>query len=265
MKLGDDGFTLGEGWQSELEEGLREDKTLAEIKDIPSMAKMLVSAQKMVGADKLVVPDENAGPEEWDKFHTALGRPKSPDEYPIEVPEDYPSELVASDEVRKEFRNTAHKLGLNSNQAKGLFDWYGEVSKAAFNEANANRSAELENSEKELKQIWGDKYNENLKSARDATRAFLDEEGIKHLDETGLGNAPWLIKAFHKIGEVIGEEGISKGSGPSSGVDAQAEIDRIMGDLNHPYHNKKAPGHVEAVHRMQELYQIRYPKSNKVG
>ena len=259
MKFGEDGLTLEEGWQSELGDDLSGDKTLAEVKDVPGMAKMLVSAQKMVGADKIVLPGAEATEDEMNSFYTSLGRPAEPSEYGITKPEDFPEGLEFNEKSVEEYQKAAHALGLQPHQAKGIFDWYNELSKGEHAAGEESKVKAKEETENGLREKYGDKYTETVKNALDAARAFMSEEDIQKFNETGLGNAPWLIEAFAKVGAAIGEDKLSISHVHDNSITAQSEIDRIQGDLKHPYHNKTAPVHTAAVNAVQDLYKTIYP------
>ena len=260
MKIGEDGITLEEGWQSELGEELAEDKTLADIKDIPTMSKMLVHAQRKMGADKVALPGVDASEEEMTEFYTALGRPEGPDGYELPIPEEFPKEISPDAKLIEGYQKAAHSAGLTPTQAKRLFDWYNESSVATLETTKANAEAARGEAENTLREKYGDKYNETVKNALVAARTFLGDDGIEKLEKTGLGNAPWLVEAFAKVGEAIGEDKLSISHIQDNAITARAEIDRVMGDLNHPYHDKKAPGHVAAVHKVQDLFKMLYPE-----
>lgn len=263
MKLSEDGITLEEGWQGELGDDLKGDKTLAEIKDVPAMAKMLVSAQKMVGTDKISLPGVDATDEDWGTFFTSIGRPQEPTGYELSKPEDFPEEAPFDPKVLEDFQATAHKIGLLPSQAKQLFDWYNGLTRTAYDKGQTDLTDAKVTAEKGLREKWGDKYNENMKRALAAVRSFVSEDDIKRFDESGLGNVPWLIEAFARVGDAISEDKLSISHISDNATTAQAEIDRIMGDLNHPYHDKTKPGHVEAVHKVQDMYKMIYPNKKE--
>jgi len=242
-----------------LGDDLKEDKTLAGIKDVPGMAKMLVSSQKMIGADKVVLPGPDATEEDLNAFYTSLGRPAEPKGYELAMPEDFPKEIPADEELLGAFQETAHKIGLQPAQAKQLFDWYNEQTKTAYDKSQTGLTNAKAEAEKFLRDKWGDKYNDNRERSLKAVRAFVSEEDIKKFDETGMGNLPWLVEAFSKIGEAISEDKLAISHISDNSVTAKAEIDRILGDPNHVYHDKNKPGHVEAVNKVQDLYKRMYP------
>lgn len=260
MKLGEDGITLEEGWQGELGDEYKDDKTLAEIKDIPGMAKMLVSAQKMVGVDKVALPGVDATEDDWSAFFTSIGRPSDSTGYDLEKPTDFPEELPFDSQFLEDFKGTAHKMGLLPSQAKKLFEWYNGITKTTYDKNKTALDDMKTGTVKGLREKWGDKFNENMKKALTAVRTFVSPEDVEKFDKQGLGNIPWLVEAFARIGGTVSEDKLALSHITDNATTAQAEINRIMGDLNHPYHKAEAPGHVEAVHKMQEFYKIIHPE-----
>lgn len=259
MKFEEDGITLGEGWREELGDDLKGDKTLADIKDVPTAMKMLVSGQKMMGADKVSLPGVDATEDDWDSFYTSIGRPKEPAEYGLSKPEDFPEDLPFDPKLLEDYQATAHKLGLLPSQAKQLFEWYNGVTTGAFAKGKTALDDTKAETEKGLREKWGDKYNDNMKKSLAAVRAFVGPENIEKFNENGLGNISWLVEAFAKIGDTISEDKLAISHISDNATTAKAEIERIMGDSKHPYHDKTAHGHTEAVSKMADLYKTVYP------
>ena len=128
MDEGNSGSVLGAGsseapapevvsdWRSGLPEDVAGDPSLADIKDVSSLAKSYVHAQRMVGRDKVSIPQEGAGEDEWNSFYDRLGRP-----------EKY--------EINKIIRNSVHGY-------TGL-DWISENNPTNTYERRAERFIEL--------------------------------------------------------------------------------------------------------------------------
>ncbi len=254
--------TFVENWPGLVSEDFKEDKTLQNIKDLPGMAKMLVSAQKMVGADKIVIPGEHATEEDWGNVFNKLGRPETPDGYKLVKPENIPEGLPYNEEGVTAFKTVAHKLGLLPEQTKALFEWYNSSVIDGFTQAQNTHKETLDNAVAALKKDWGAAYDQKMKTALDAVRAFADEDAYAALEE-GLGNDPRLVKVFAKIGESISEDKLKGGNQAHTPKEAQSEINRILADKKHPYHNKKDPGHKAAVGQMEQLYAEVYPEDKK--
>ena len=72
-----------------------------------------------------------------------------------------------------------------------------------------------------------------------------------------MGNHPGFIKALANMSEKFSEDNISAGQENTSAItpqEAQREIDKIMFDKTHAYHNKEHPGHEAAVKEMTDLF-----------
>lgn len=106
--INEDG-SLKEGWRVLLPEELQGEESLEFVNDFPGAMKQLVNAQHMIGKDKIAVPGPNATPEELDAFQVALGRPKTMDEYKVELPEGFDNTMF-DEQATKEL---AFKLGFS--------------------------------------------------------------------------------------------------------------------------------------------------------
>jgi hypothetical protein len=260
VKLINETGEFQEGWQKVLPEDIREDATLGNIKGLPDMAKMLVHAQGMVGKDKVVIPNEHATDEDWSEFYGKIGRPNEANDYALAKPEDFPQDLEFSDDTLAGFQTAAHKAGLTSGQVSELFDWYNGISVAGYKAGLLQREEALNTANDTLKKDWGAAYTEKKELAMSVVRSFLDEESSSALDE-GLGNDPRMARLFANIGAVISEDKI-KGRAPVyTPGETQGEIDRVLGDLKHPYHLAKHPAHADAVAKMSKLYDQIYPEA----
>ena len=259
MEINAETGELNDGWQSELPEELQADETLNNIRDIPSMAKMLVNAQKMVGKDKVVLPGADATPEDYQSFYRSLGVPDSPDKYGLKKPEDFPEDMPFDEAQVKEYAEVAHKNGLMPSQVKALYDWYNEKTQTTYKNVSLAEADAREKAEQVLKDEWGEQYSELLNKAQKAIAAYIPQEERDFLKRPEIGNNPIIIKALAKVGEGLSEDQLALSDEPDTGASAQAEINRIMGDPNHAYHNKSAPGHRAAVNEVADLYKRIYP------
>lgn len=247
----------GEDWKASLPEEIRNDPSLGSIKDLPSLAKSYVNAQKLVGGEKVAIPKDDADPQ-WDVVFNRLGRPEAPDKYDLVKPEGL-SEW--DEDSEKAFREQAHKLGLTTKQAKGLFDWYGNTAVEKVSSFTKAQADSLEKSVGELKSEWGQAFDAKVASAQKAVEFYGDENLKGWLTETGNGNHPALVKLFAKLGEGLKEDGLrgTQGAGLTPG-DAQSKVNSILNDPTHPYHDRMKPGHREAVMEVSKLFEAMHPE-----
>lgn len=227
--------------------------------------KSYTELESALGRDKIVIPGPQAKPEDWDKVYTKLGRPEKPDAYGLKPIEGMP-EGVYDQKSAAWFAQTAHKAGLNPQQARTLHDEYVKLQVEGHNaKINAIRQSG-EQGEATLKQEWGPAYDAKVQLSQRAAKAIgLEAETIDKI-EGAIGFAG-LMKMFSTIGEKMGED-VAVGSGggmsnPRTPEGAIAEIQRIYNeaakDPNHAYlHPETAEGKL-LQKRMMELNAVAFP------
>jgi len=239
-------------WKSGLSEDIRADKSLENIKDISGLAKSYIHAQKMVGADKIPVPNKYATEDDWNAVYEKLGRPKTADGYKFDLPQDKQVDEMSL----KEFSNQAHKLGLLPNQAQGMVKFYNEMTSKSLQDADSKALAARENSTKELKQEWGQAFEQKVSKAANLANSVGAKELLNTnlADGTKLGDHPVMIKAFAQLADKMGEDSLVQSSGPTYLTPSQ--IDKQIGELTQTgsaYWDKHHPNHQAAVDEVLAL------------
>lgn len=244
--------TVVTDWKASLSDEIRADKSLENIKDVEGLAKSYVHAQKMVGSDKIPVPNKHATEEDWKEVYKKLGRPEDASGYKYDLPEDQTIDETAL----KNFSDQAHKLGLLPGQANGMVKFYNEMTAASLQEQDSIAVAARENSVKELKQEWGQAYDQKISQANNLAKTV----GIGELfdtnlaDGTKLGDNPVMIKAFAELASKMGEDSITQSSGPI--YQTPAQIEKEIGNLTQAgsaYWDKTHPNHNIAVEEVKAL------------
>ena len=115
----------------------------------------------------------------------------------------------------------------------------------------------ISNTTEELKKTWGERFDSNIALTQKAVAKLGGVELQAILDDTGLGNHPDLIRAFHRAGVLMEEHGYVSGEvhGVSNRDTAKSEIAAVMADPKHPYWE----GDPTSVKRMQDLHELAYP------
>ena len=239
-------------WKESLSDELRADKSLENIKDIEGLAKSYVHAQKLVGADKIPVPNKFATEKDWDAVYQKLGRPDDPSGYKYDLPEDQ----NLDSEALKSFSDQAHKLGLLPGQANGVVNFYNEAMSKIQQEQETTAVAARENSSKELKQEWGQAYNQKISQASNLAKSVGADKlfNANLADGTKLGDHPVMIKAFAELASKMGEDNITQSSGPI--YQTPAQIEKEIGQLTQvgsAYWDKHHPNHRAAVEEVLAL------------
>ena len=244
-------------WKASLSEEVRSDKSLENIKDIEGLAKSYVHAQKMVGSDKIPVPNKYATDKDWDAVYEKLGRPKSADGYKYDLPQD----KQVDEASLKEFSSQAHKLGLLPGQAQGMVKFYNDITAKSLQDADNKALAARETSTKELKQEWGQAFDQKVSQAATLAKSVGATELLDAnlADGTKLGDHPVMIKAFAELAGKMGEDTITQASGPAYLTPNQ--IEKQIGELTQPgsaYWDKNHMNHQAAV---QEVLALREKKN----
>ena len=256
-------------WRSGLPEDIRNDPSLADIKDVGAMAKSYINGQKLIGKNRISLPGEGATDEEWSAFHSQLGRPEKSNLYDFGERPALPDGLEYDEGFETAYKDLAFKAGLTSQQAKTIFDGYHEyiqTKSSAEGENSAAQSAEWVNS---LKKEFGKAYNERVELASRAVDTYGDGQLKEWLDNSGMGNNPMMVKLFAKIGEGIAE-GRSDSAQQRGFImtpdQAKQEIARYNRDQTFmaAYQNGDNPGHGEAVNKMNSLFKLAYPDENPI-
>jgi len=247
----------GNGFMEMIPEDLREHPSLSPIKDVGNLARSFVNAQKLIGADKIPFPT-NPTEEDLSNIYSRLGRPETPEGYEFSTDGN-----VITQEVATEYAGVAHKLGLSPQQAAGILDYYkGSVGQTTEQMEQLSQE-QAEQTTNELKREWGNAFGDKVAAAKDIIEQFagLDMLQMRLEDGTKVGNHPAFIKAFAAIGDfkstVTSEDTINDGARSSvfTPVQAQAEIDSIMNDKSHPYHDRKnVTGRQRAIEHVNSLF-----------
>jgi hypothetical protein len=244
-------------WRDDLPEEIKNDPALSVIHDIPSLAKSYIHGQKAIGADKAVIPGKNATDEDWSNFYKKIGVPEL-DKYEITKLEGMDDALLS------EFKKTAHGAGLLPKQTEKVLSFYSEIGKKALKAQEDAKVAKVTEGVQALRKEWGEGYDKEVSAARVALTEFADEETIKHIRESGMGNDPKLIKLFNKVGKALAEDKIKGDTGGAFNLTPQeigSKITDMMADKNGAYRNKNHPGHAQAVKDMENLFKAQAKSS----
>lgn len=259
------GSSAGSGmdWRASLDDTLRSDPTLADIKDLNGLAKSYVHAQRMIGKDKIAIPSETADPKEWDMFYERLGRPADGN-YKIDYQKIVPPGLDFDPSALEEFKGIFHKAGLTQKQAETIFKEYMGYVGNVHNSNLEGVSAQREQWVSDIRREFGRAFDERIDLAVRAVETFGGKELVQWLDQTGLGDHPMFVKMFANIGMQM-QESLATG-GQSGGFTltpdtARQEIARMQRDpeFMKSYTTPGSTGHAEAVQKMQQLFSFAYP------
>ena len=237
------------GWRDTVAPEYRKiaDKFLTPADVVRSYAEL---ERKLGGA--VHIPGENADEAERARFFDRLGRPRSVEEYAIELPADLPDGLrpdQSGQERQKRFLEHAHRVGLTRAQAQAAVDWYyGELAgeQAQAERAQGNGFAEAEAS---LRAEWGRDYDRNVEYGRRAMAQFGEVEAVDRLEEA-LGTAQ-VLRMMARIGRAVGEAGTVRVGGEAGSKGLRQELDGLMKSDDY-WSNRKTQQRVREIHA--EIY-----------
>ena len=247
--------TPTQSWKDSISEEYRKDPNIEKFTEADALAKSYINAVRMIGQDKIVIPTKNSTQEVWDEAYSKLGRPESPDKYNLKIE----SDVVTMDEnAIKSFAEQSHKLGLNTQQAEGILDFYKNNMEGTAQQSKIDTETAQAQSEQELRQEWGRDFDAKVQQAGALAKANIDSEVLDMTLSNGirLGDHPQIIKGFAKIASLMSEDKMvtTESESVNTVADIESEISAITNDTNSPYWNKSHPDHDKMV---QQVYTLR--------
>ena len=236
-----------------LPDGLAHEPSLQNFDSVDKLAKSYTHLVKKMGVPAEQLLRLPGAGEPMDDVYNALGRPETHEHYDMS---DYAPESTEN------FRQLAHEIGLNNDQANALFNAYVDsIAGQEESESEAFDQFEVENTQA-LQKEWGGDFDKNVELARRAFMNFATPEAVEIMEQTGLGNHPEILKVFSRVGELLQEDSVLPGSstpilGGMNPAQAQQSIDAKMSDPNfrNAYLDQYNPGHAEAVREMTKLHE----------
>lgn len=243
-------------WRDTLDEDIRSEKSLETFKTVKDIARSFVNTKRMVGKDKIAIPGKNATEGEWNAYYDAVGRPKTPEDYQLPVPEEmkdyYDPELI------KEARGLFHKMGFNQKQADALWMFEQKRLLAGVKQLADEEIKEKEDAENALRDKWGNAYDERLHLAnRMIAENVTDDQQKEKVLET-IGNNPYVADFLANIAKKFIEHKVITDvplPGQTTPDDLQLKINTEM--RTDAYMNANNPDHKLAVARVQRMFEER--------
>src|SRR3990167_1384409 len=236
------------------------DSPIAKYQTIGEAFKGYGEAQKLIGAKGAIIPGDKAEQAEWDKFFNSIGRPEKPEGYKLSPVENLHPELKITPEVEAGFKSLAHRHGLTGKQADGLYKEYFGMISGSLTKRDEKMLSGKHAAETALRTEWGADYDSNASKAKRLVEKFGGANAREAFGE--LGNNPIVLKTLANIASKFSEDGFIKGETVTNAEtkEAQQKITEIENNKDHPYFNRSAPGHDEAVKEVMRLRSIVHPE-----
>jgi len=251
-------------WKARLGEDLRNSPVMQKFSDdadgFSKLAESHHNLEKLLGHEKVPIPKGPEDIEGWGRFSKAMGIPEVPTGYALDdvnAPEEIKGQMYS----KEKFAELSHRLKLTPSQAKDLWKEYNAVTTDQYSNAVRGLTAKVEELRNSLKQEWGDSYTANVDLAQSVISKFAGTKEVEQSLSAKLLQDPEAIRVFAKIGNEFAEnkiEGFQYKKFSLSLAEAQAEIDAIVTNENHPYNNGKAPSEerTRAINYVNGLYAI---------
>jgi len=207
-----------------------------------------------VPAEKLLrLPDfDKAEKSEMDSFYTKLGRPLTPEQYEVEVPQGMDTSFANAAKTK------FHEIGLSKTQAAELAKWNNAQIAAQMEAQEAQFNSRIEADTAALQHEWGAAFDKKVGAANAAAEAFGADKDFINKMVRAVGPAE-TNRFFANIAEKMGEDNfVGSSSGVVSGVmtpgQAQAKISSLMADRE--WSAKYLNGNTEARMEMERLHKF---------
>lgn len=200
--------------------------------------------------------DEDATPEEKAKALKALGFtiPEKVEDFKVAAPEGLELD-EESNEMLDRFVNFSHETKIPQEYAQKISEWFWNEQASAAQKIADTVEEIQERSLADLKNEWSSKreFNENTEYANEAIKyAFGDKfQDMKDLRFEGgmrLGDNPEFIRAFARVGRVLGEDGtIVTPVTADATKSAEGKLDELMKLPRHEYNKPEIQRQVDEL------------------
>jgi hypothetical protein len=194
-------------WRDGLPENLKGSPSLGKFDAVDKLAKSYVELESMIGKS-ITPPGKDAKPEDWDRFYSRLGRPKTAEDYAFDPVEGFEADPAFISRLRQTF----HAAGLTPAQAKTVFGKIaGEATTAEATAREANAQA-IAAGEAALRADWGTNFDNNVARATQYAEQVGGKGAVKVLEDLGVANHPLILKLLARAGEATNGRNLVRGS-----------------------------------------------------
>lgn len=218
-------------------EEFKDASSLKDIKDFDGLIKSFVNKDSMIGKKF-----EDLSPEDVSKYYGKMGRPDDASKYDLDV------EGVGKEADLDWFKVSAHKAGLSNDQAKEVLSNYLSVNEKMVAEKQEAAAKSHSNQVAEVKEMFGIDFQENVAKANEAAKFIGGQDLLDAIKDSGMGNNPHVIKAFHEVSKMMGEHKSVSGESKPTGASTESiqrsinelRSSKLLTDYNDPKAQKQA-------------------------
>jgi len=169
----------------------------------------------------ITLPEATAPKEDWDKLHTALGKPKTPGDYSFKLPDGVKENFPYDDAFATEYKNWSFEAGLSPRQAQSVHDKFVLRFQSQLEAGVEQMKRNVGTAHQEILATWGpvesDGYKQNLAHAKAGLKGLGLQDTFKAAgliaQDGSIANAK-LAFALATVGEGLYREDSARGGGP---------------------------------------------------
>lgn len=249
-----------QSWYSGFDEPTRGYIEAKGFKDPGAVVTSYQNLEKLMGHDRagrtVVLPKDEADVDAFNTIYDKLGRPATPDDYKLPVPEG----------DKGEFAKTAagwfHEAGLTSKQASMLAEKFNEHGGGLAQNHQADLDQKRDADFATLEREWGDQFQSRAEIARRAMRevGLSPEQGAALEDTIGVAAAAKMFEQFGKMMSEHGSKGFENAGGSSFGTtpaEAKHQINQLTQDK--AWQQRYFNGGALERNEMERLQKLAYP------
>jgi hypothetical protein len=263
ISQGDAGNAADTDWMKGIDQEYMGSQTVSTAKTANDLAKQVYNLEKVMGKPKIELPQEGWTDAQYNDFYNKTGRPESAEGYSLDG---LPEQFTFTDEDKSSLLTSLHEQGLNNKQANAVMKSIADREVGLSESVDAKFNETHETAVNQLKENWGDQFENKLKLASATLSNVTDPDSAEQLKEMA-GNNPAFIKMLADLGDkMLAEDSAFQGSMSSnaftSPVAAQGEITQLKGDplFLQQLQNNMDPGHKTALARWTNLHAQAFPE-----
>lgn len=230
---------------------------LKDVKDLPSVLKMLDGAQKKLGERPAGIPQDTASDEDWNKYF-ATTRPEKADAYEFKRDEAVAKALGVKPETEAKVKSIFHEAGLTKRQASIVQSKYEALQMEMAKDLIAENTKQDEEFGKLAETSFGKDADKVLTQGKAIIDKYLPanmKPFLAKLDNNALVVLAGFTKAIRE--KFMGQDeipagGEAGGAGATTEVEIRKEAARLMALPE--YSNKFDPKHDGVKKQVDDLY-----------
>lgn len=213
-------------------------------------------ADKVPGLLKIPEPGAEGYDDVMNSVFKQLGRPVDAKGYVLPT---VPEGVEFKAEGFKTFGETAHSLGLTQKQ----FDALASRELNQLMDAKKTLDDRRVESDTGLKKEWGDAYETKAGTIKNLLQRILPSVADTHPADFGLDTCKEFLALADKLNAEGGDllkvnDGGRSSTQPLTPGEAMEKISDVRSNPAHPYYDRGAPGHDQAVKMMRDLHKAAY-------